>query len=140
MPVCRWAGGHNDRVIPPWGLFMFASLSDRLQAVFASVRRETRLTPASVETALREIRLALLEADVNFKVVKAFIDRACVTARSTRAVLESLTPTQQVVAIVRDELLALMGEGQPGLSSSKQRPQVVMCCLACRGPARPRPR
>jgi signal recognition particle subunit SRP54 len=104
---------------------MFASLSDRLQAVFASVRRETRLTPASVETALREIRLALLEADVNFKVVKAFIDRVRDRAID-RAVLESLTPTQQVVAIVRDELLALMGEGQPGLSSSKQRPQVVM--------------
>jgi signal recognition particle subunit SRP54 len=104
---------------------MFASLSDRLQAVFASVRRETRLTPESVETALREIRLALLEADVNFKVVKAFIDRVRDRAVD-RAVLDSLTPTQQVVAIVRDELLALLGDGQPGLSASKQRPQVVL--------------
>ncbi len=104
---------------------MFASLTDRLQAVFASVRRETRLTPESVETALREIRLALLEADVNFKVVKAFIDRVRDRAVD-RAVLESLTPTQQVVAIVRDELLALLGEGQPGLSATKQRPQVVL--------------
>ena len=104
---------------------MFASLSDRLQAVFASVRRETRLTPESVETALREIRMALLEADVNFKVVKAFIDRVRDRAVD-RAVLESLTPTQQVVAIVRDELLALLGDGQPGLSASKQRPQVVL--------------
>ena len=104
---------------------MFASLTDRLQAVFASVRRETRLTPESVETALREIRLALLEADVNFKVVKAFIDRVRDRAVD-RAVLESLTPTQQVVAIVRDELLALLGDGQPGLSATKQRPQVVL--------------
>jgi signal recognition particle subunit SRP54 len=104
---------------------MFASLSDRLQAVFASIRRETRLTPEFVETALREIRLALLEADVNFKVVKAFIDRVRDRAVD-RAVLESLTPTQQVVAIVRDELLALLGDGRPGLSASKQRPQVVL--------------
>ncbi|MEE2966196.1 MAG: signal recognition particle protein [Acidobacteriota bacterium] len=104
---------------------MFASLSDRLQAVFASIRRETRLTPEFVETALREIRLALLEADVNFKVVKAFIDRVRDRAVD-RAVIESLTPTQQVVAIVRDELLALLGDGRPGLSASKQRPQVVL--------------
>ena len=104
---------------------MFASLSDRLQAVFASVQRETRLTPESVETALREIRMALLEADVNIKVGKAFIDRDRDRAVD-RAVLESLTPTQQVGAIVRDELLALLGDGQPGLSASKQRPQVVL--------------
>ena len=67
---------------------MFGSLSERLQDVFASVRRETRLTPDSVESALREIRMALLEADVNFKVVKAFIDRVRDRAVD-RAVLES---------------------------------------------------
>ena len=104
---------------------MFASLSDRLQAVFASVRRETRLTPESVETALREIRMALLEADVNFKVVKAFIDRVRDRAVD-RAVLDSLTPTQQVTAIVRDELRALLGDGPAGLTPSRQRPQVVL--------------
>ena len=104
---------------------MFVSLSERLQAVFAMVRRETRLTPESVETVLREIRLALLEADVNFKVVKAFIDR--VRDRTVnRAVLESLTPAQQVVAIVRDELRALLGDGPVGLTASRQRPQVVL--------------
>ena len=104
---------------------MFASLTERLQTVFAAVRRETRLTPESVETALREIRLALLEADVNFKVVKAFIDR--VRDRAVhRAVLESLTPAQQVVAIVRDELLTLLGDGPAGLTASRQRPQVVL--------------
>ena len=104
---------------------MFASLTERLQTVFAAVRRETRLTPESVETALREIRLALLEADVNFRVVKAFIDR--VRDRAVhRAVLESLTPAQQVVAIVRDELLTLLGDGPAGLTASRQRPQGVL--------------
>ncbi|MDP6582659.1 MAG: signal recognition particle protein [Vicinamibacterales bacterium] len=104
---------------------MFASLSERLQAAFATVRRETRLTPESVEPALREIRLALLEADVNFKVVKAFIDRVRDRAVD-RDVLESLTPAEQVVAIVRDELRALLGDGPVGLTESRQRPQVVL--------------
>ena len=104
---------------------MFASLSERLQGVFASVRRETRLTPESVESVLREIRMALLEADVNFKVVKAFIDRVRDRAVD-RDVLGSLTPSQQVVAIVRDELRALLGDGPVGLSTSRQRPQVVL--------------
>ena len=104
---------------------MFASLSERLQTVIAVVRGETRLTPTSVETALREIRLALLEADVNFKVVKAFIDRVRDRAVN-RAVLESLTPAQQVVAIVRDELRTLLGDGPAGLTASRQRPQVVL--------------
>jgi len=104
---------------------VFTTLSERLQTAFASVRRETRLTPESVETVLREIRLALLEADVNFKVVKVFIDRVRDRAVN-RAVLESLTPAQQVVAIVRDELLALLGDGRAGLTASRQRPQVVL--------------
>ena len=104
---------------------MFGSLSERLQSVFSAVRREARLTPESVETALREIRLALLEADVNFKVVRAFIDRVRDRAVD-RAVLESLTPTQQVVAIVRDELRSLLGDGEGGLPPTRQRPQVVL--------------
>ena len=104
---------------------MFASLSERLQSVFAAVRRDARLTPESVESALREIRLALLEADVNFKVVRAFIDRVRDRAVD-RSVLESLTPTQQVVAIVRDELRALLGDGRGGLPPGRRRPQVVL--------------
>ncbi|MEE2636905.1 MAG: signal recognition particle protein [Acidobacteriota bacterium] len=104
---------------------MFASLSERLRGVFASIGRESRLTPEAVETALREIRMALLEADVNFKVVKAFVDRVRDRAVD-REVLDSLTPTQQVVAIVRDELRALLGDGPTGLSVSSQRPQVVL--------------
>ncbi len=104
---------------------MFQVLGSRLQNVFGSLRREVRLTPETVERTLREIRLALLEADVNFKVVKAFIDR--VRDRATeREVLDSLTPSQQVVGIVRDELLQLFGESGAGLSTTAQRPQVVL--------------
>jgi signal recognition particle GTPase len=88
---------------------MFESLSDRLQGVFRSLRGEARLTETTVEAALREIRMALLEADVNFKVVKAFIDRVRDRAVD-QEVLKSLTPAQQVVRIVRDEMLALFGE------------------------------
>jgi len=88
---------------------MFESLSDRLQGVFRSLRGEVRLTEATVEAALREIRMALLEADVNFKVVKAFIDRVRDRAVD-QEVLKSLTPAQQVVRIVRDEMLAHIRE------------------------------
>ena len=104
---------------------MFESLSDRLQGVFRSLRGEARLTEATVEAALREIRLALLEADVNFKVVKAFIDRVRDKAVD-KDVLKSLTPAQQVVAIVRDEMLALFGDTQGGLPATQQRPRVVL--------------
>ena len=104
---------------------MFQVLGSRLQDVFGALRREVRLTPETVERTLREIRLALLEADVNFKVVKAFIDR--VRDRATeREVLDSLTPSQQVVGIVRDELLSLFGESRAGLSTTTDRPQVVL--------------
>jgi signal recognition particle subunit SRP54 len=104
---------------------MFESLSDRLQGVFRSLRGEARLTETTVEAALREIRLALLEADVNFKVVKAFIDRVRDKAVD-QEVLKSLTPAQQVVRIVRDEMLALFGETQGGLPASTARPRVVL--------------
>ena len=104
---------------------MFESLSDRLQGVFRSLRGEARLTEATVEAALREIRLALLEADVNFKVVKAFIDRVRDRAVD-QEVLKSLTPAQQVVRIVRDEMLALFGESQGGLPASTARPRVIL--------------
>ena len=83
---------------------MFESLSTRIQDAFSSLRGEVRLTPEQVEGVLREIRLALLEADVNFQVVKAFIDRVRDKAMD-QAVLKSLSPAQQVLKIVRDELL-----------------------------------
>ena len=84
-----------------------------------------RLTEEHVETALREIRLALLEADVNFQVVKAFIDRVRDKA-TDQAVLKSLTPVQQVVKIVRDELLALFGDVEGGLKKDAPVPRVIL--------------
>jgi signal recognition particle subunit SRP54 len=104
---------------------MFDSLSTRLQDVFKSLRGETRLTPEAIEVALREIRLALLEADVNFKVVKAFIDRVRDRAMD-QDVLRSLSPAQQVVKIVRDEMIALFGDAQGGLQPSTRRPRVIL--------------
>src|SRR6186997_2814168 len=104
---------------------MFESLSNRLQDVFRSLRGEGRLTEQTVELALREIRMALLEADVNFKVVKAFIDR--VRDRAVhQEVLRSLTPDQQVVRIVRDEMLALFGDAKGGLQDNAARPRVIL--------------
>src|SRR5258708_8339890 len=104
---------------------MFDSLSTRLQDVFKSLRGEGRLTPEHIEAALREIRLALLEADVNFKVVKAFIDRVRDRAMG-QDVLKSLSPSQQVVKIVRDEMVALFGDAQGGLKPTAKRPRVIL--------------
>ena len=104
---------------------MFESLSTRIQDVFKGLRGEVRLTPEHVETALREIRMALLEADVNFKVVKAFIDRVRDQAMD-QAVLKSLSPGQQVIKIVRDELLALFGDTEGGLKKEARSPRVVL--------------
>src|SRR6186713_2626853 len=104
---------------------MFESLSTRIQDAFQSLRGEVRLTEENVEAALREIRLALLEADVNFKVVKAFIDRVRDRAMD-QAVLKSLTPDQHVIKIVRDELLALFGDTEGGLRKDAPTPRVVM--------------
>ncbi len=104
---------------------MFDALSTRLQDVFRTIRGEGRLTEANVEAALREIRLALLEADVNFKVVKAFIDRVRDRAMD-QEVLRSLTPAQQVVRIVRDEMLALFGDAKGGLQPATGSPRVIM--------------
>jgi signal recognition particle subunit SRP54 len=104
---------------------MFDSLSGRFQHVFKTLRGETRLTPENVEAALREIRLALLEADVNFKVVKAFIDRVRDRAMG-QDVLGSLSPSQQVVKIVRDEMVALFGDAEGGLRPTTKRPRVIL--------------
>src|SRR5947207_8488619 len=104
---------------------MFDSLSTRLQDVFKSLRGEARLTPENIEGALREIRLALLEADVNFKVVKAFVDRVRDRAMG-QDVLRALSPSQQVVKIVRDEMLALFGTTEGGLQPTNKRPRVIL--------------
>ena len=104
---------------------MFESLSTRIQDVFRSLQGEVRLTDETVEAALREIRMALLEADVNFKVVKAFIDRVRDKAMD-QTVLKSLTPGQQVIKIVRDELLALFGDAEGGLRKDASTPRVIL--------------
>jgi signal recognition particle subunit SRP54 len=104
---------------------LFESLSTRIQGAFTALRGEVRLTPEHIESALREIRLALLEADVNFQVVKAFIDRVRDKA-TEQTVLKSLTPVQQVVKIVRDELLALFGDAEGGLKKDAPSPRVVL--------------
>jgi signal recognition particle subunit SRP54 len=104
---------------------MFDSLSTRIQDVFQSLRGEVRLSGEHVEAALHEIRLALLEADVNFRVVKAFVDRVRDKAMD-QAVLKSLSPGQQVIKIVRDELLGLFGDAEGGLSKNAPTPRVVL--------------
>jgi signal recognition particle subunit SRP54 len=104
---------------------MFESLTARLQGVFKTLRGEARLTPEHIETVLREIRLALLEADVNFKVVKAFIDRVRDRAMD-QEVLRSLSPSQHVVKIVRDEMVALFGDAEGGLKQTTKRPRVIL--------------
>ncbi|MDE2756000.1 MAG: signal recognition particle protein [Acidobacteriota bacterium] len=104
---------------------MFDQLTGRLQRVFKTLRGEGKLSEAHVTGALREIRLALLEADVNFRVVKQFVE--AVRARATgREVLQSLTPTQQVIKIVRDELVELLGGESSALSFSRKPPSVYL--------------
>lgn len=104
---------------------MLESLSERLQGIFSGLRGKGRLTEEDINSAMREIRLALLEADVNFKVVKQFCARTkerCLTAE----VLESLTPAQNVVKIVLDELTELLGRTDSKLVLSSRIPNVIM--------------
>src|SRR3979490_3191910 len=108
---------------------MFESLGTRLQDVFKTLRGESRLTPENIEVALREIRLALLEADVNFKVVKAFVDRVrdrAMEAVVNKDVLRDLAPSQEVVKSVRDEMVALFGNAEGGLQPTSKRPRVIL--------------
>jgi signal recognition particle subunit SRP54 len=103
---------------------VFESLGSRLQTTFDSLRRRGKLTEADVDAAMREVRLALLEADVNFKVVKGFVSRVRERAVG-HEVMRSLTPGQQVVKIVHDELITTLGE--PGrLNLGMQSPAVIM--------------
>jgi len=104
---------------------MFESLSDRLQGVFQRIGNRGRLTEKDIDEAMREVRRALIEADVNLGVVREFI--AAVKERSIGAeVLKSLTPGQQVIKIVNEELIALLGTDQVPLARSSQPPTVIM--------------
>ncbi len=104
---------------------MFDSLSERLQGVFGELRGHGKLSEADIDKAMREIRLALLEADVNFKVVREFVNHVKERARGAE-VMESLTPAQHVVKIVDEELTALMGSGDSRLAFSGRPPTVVL--------------
>lgn len=104
---------------------MFQSLSDKLNNAFKKFRSKGKLTEADVKAGMREIKLALLEADVNFKVVKDFINT--VSARAVGSdVLESLMPAQQIVKIVNEELTNLMGGSQAKLTIASKPPTVIM--------------
>jgi signal recognition particle subunit SRP54 len=103
----------------------FENLTDNLQNVFKKLRGKGKLTPQDVDEAMREVRMALLEADVNFKVVKNFV--AAVKERATGSeVMESLTPGQQVVKIVNEELTALLGDNPSSINNAGRGPTVIM--------------
>ncbi|TML13699.1 MAG: signal recognition particle protein [Actinobacteria bacterium] len=104
---------------------MFDALSDRLQAALHDVRGRGKLDEDSISKAMREIRLALLEADVNFKVVKDFVARVRERARGAD-VTKSLTPGQEVVRIVHEELTSLMGSGDSKLAFASRPPTVIL--------------
>lgn len=105
---------------------MFSSLSDRLQQTFSQLRGKATLTEQDIAAAMREIRMALLEADVNYRVVKEFV-ATCKEKCSTAEVLSSLTPAQNVVKVVLDELTRLLGSTSSGLVlSSGRTPNVIM--------------
>ena len=104
---------------------MFDNLSDKLQRVFKNLRGEGKLTAENMDAALREIRVALLEADVHFRVVKQFIEAIKEKAQGEE-VLSALSPTQQVVKIVRDELVKTLGSHQSKLRMGNEPPTVIM--------------
>ena len=105
----------------------FEGLSEKLTAAFKSLRSKGRLTEADVRSAMREVRLALLEADVNYKVAKDFTNK--VTERAIgQDVMESLTPAQMVIKIVDEELCELMGGTESRLAVSSRLPTIVMMC------------
>ena len=104
---------------------MFESLTRRLQGVLKGFRNEGRITVQHVDKSMHEIRIALLEADVNFKVAKAFIADIREKALG-KTVLQSLSPGQQVVKIVRDELVGLLGVEPSQINFSKSPPTVIL--------------
>jgi signal recognition particle subunit SRP54 len=104
---------------------MFETLTDRLQSTFSKMSNSGRLTEANVDEAMREVRRALLEADVNFKVVREFV--AAVRERSVgQDVLTSLTPAQTVISIVNEELVKILGEERVPLNRSTVGPTIIM--------------
>ena len=106
---------------------MFQSLVEKLSDAFSKFRNKGKLSEADVKAGMREVKLALLEADVNFKVVKDFV--AKVTERAVGSeVLESLVPSQQIIKIVNEELIALMGGTGSKLEVASKPPTVILMC------------
>ena len=106
---------------------LFEALGDRLNHIFSKLTKHGKLTELEIKQAMREVRIALLEADVNFLVAKDFINKVSEKAVG-EAILNSLTPGQQVIKIVRDELVSLMGETNAKLEVSDAPPTVIMMC------------
>jgi len=115
------SGSDTEKFSPP----MFDNLSDKLQRVFKNLRGEGRLTAENMESALREVRVALLEADVNFKVVKQLIENVKGRAMG-QEVLNSLSPSQQVIKIVQEELIKILGSHEAKLRFANEPPSVFM--------------
>ncbi len=105
----------------------FANLTDRINHVFAKLRNRGALTELEIKQAMREVRVALLEADVNFTVAKDFINRVTELAVGEE-ILKSLTPGQQVIKIVNEQLIELLGSTQSKLGVSPKLPTVIMMC------------
>lgn len=106
---------------------LFSGLSEKLNHIFSKMKSRGKLTELEIKQAMREIRIALLEADVNFSVVKDFISKVSEKAVGEE-ILKSLTPGQQVIKIVNDELVALMGSTNAKLEVSSKPPTVIMLC------------
>src|SRR5215510_15463645 len=104
---------------------MFENLSEKLQRAFKTLRGQATLTEENIDEALREIRLALLEADVNFKVVKQLIDQIRAKAVGTE-VMTALSPGEQVIKILRDELVEILGKDTARVKFASQPPSVVL--------------
>jgi signal recognition particle subunit SRP54 len=111
---------------------MFDSLSDKLESVFKKLRGQGVMSEENIKGALREVRLALLEADVNFKVVKDFVENVRAKAVGTE-VLDSLSPGQQVIRIVHDELVAVMGGGEDNSLDLAAKPPVAIMMVGLQG-------
>src|SRR5215471_8190339 len=115
---------------------MFENLQERLQRAFKNLRGQGTLTPENIQEALKEIRLALLEADVNFKVVKELIDHIQEKAIGTE-VMTALSPAQQVVKVVHDELVNVLGKDTAKLKFASQPPTVILMAMGEEGRASP---
>ena len=104
---------------------LFSGLSEKLNHIFSKLTKRGRLTELEIKTAMREVRIALLEADVNISVVKEFVNKVSERAVG-QEILKSLSPTQQVIKIVNEELIALMGSTNNKLLTGPTQPTVIM--------------